>query len=167
MVGSGVFVVQMKDVSRTGIRWDGCSQTRLAGKRNPDWLRPGDIIFQARGNQNYAALVDESLGDRQAVAVPHFFVVTCTTEKVLPSFMAWFLNQGPCQRYFQREAEGSQVKSIRRSVLEAVEIAIPAIEKQQSIVRLAQLFDKEQELMEQMRSNTEQMMNALAFDLMN
>src|SRR5690625_6257947 len=59
--GSAVVAVQMKDVSLTeGIRWSGCLETELTGKREPDYLTTGDILVAARGSHNYAVQVDRS-----------------------------------------------------------------------------------------------------------
>src|SRR5690625_6195254 len=60
--GSAVVAVQMKDVSLTeGIRWSGCLETELTGKREPDYLTTGDILVAARGSHNYAVQVDQLL----------------------------------------------------------------------------------------------------------
>jgi hypothetical protein len=62
VAGSSVVVVQMKDASPAdGIRWSSCLETRLTGKRQPDYLSPGDILVAARGNHNYAVSVDQTL----------------------------------------------------------------------------------------------------------
>ena len=60
--GSDIRVVQIKDVSvELGIRWDGCQATTLTGKKDPGWLRPGDVLFVAKGNRNFAVNVDHSI----------------------------------------------------------------------------------------------------------
>lgn len=164
--GGSVCVIQMKDVSVSGINWAGCIKTELEGKRSPGWLQESDILFTARGNRNQAALVDDRVNHRPMVAAPHFYVLKCAGSTVLPAYLAWFINQTPSQRYFQREAEGSVTKSIRRSVLESLPIAIPSLEKQKSIIRLAQMIKKERQLIQQLTRNGEKLMNTIANDLM-
>ncbi len=165
--GSGVRAVQMKDVSiLDGINWDTCVETELAGKREPDWLMPGDVLFAARGSHNYAVLVGQIPQEIRAVAAPHFYLLRCKRQEVLPEYLAWFLNQEPSQRYFQREAEGSLTKSIRRSVLEHTPIAVPNLERQQSIIRLAETLKQEQQIIDQLIRNGEAMMNTIAIDLL-
>lgn len=168
--GSGVVVVQMKDTSyRRGINWQSCIEAKLSGKREPDWLQPGDILVAARGSHNYAVQVDDTLlaTAYQAVAAPHFFVVRTNKAQILPEFLAWLLNQKPCQRYFEQNAEGSQTKSIRRRVLEDTPIALPPLEKQQTIIHLADTIRKEQQLIEQLLHNGEQLLSVIANDLLN
>lgn len=165
--GAGVFAVQMKNIlPNQSIDWPSCTETTLAGKRDPDWLMPGDVLFAARGNNNYAVLVDETLADLRAVAAPHFFVLKCKTRRLLPGFLAWLLNQSPSQRYFQREAEGTLTKSIRRSVLGATPVVLPSMDKQRNIVNLANALKKKQQLMQQLIHNGEILMNGIANDLL-
>lgn len=165
--GTGIHIIQMKDVStEEGINWDTCIETELTGKREPDWLKPGDVLFAARGSRNYAVLVDESTPHSKIVAAPHFYILRCKTKSILPEYLAWLLNQRPGQRYFQREAEGTFTKSIRRSVLAATPIAVPGIAKQRSIINLATTMKQEQQLIEQLIHNGEIIMNGIATDLL-
>lgn len=165
--GSDILVVQMKDATDEGISWMSCVQTRLDSKRTPAWLSLGDILVAARGSHNYAILVDESLDGRKALAAPHFFVVTCQQRTVLPEYLLWLLSQGPCQRYFQKEAEGSLTKSIRRQVVENTPIAIPPLEQQRSVIALAKTLKQEQKLANQLIHNGQILMDRLASDVMN
>lgn len=164
--GGAIAAVQMKNVSPgAGVDWARCVATELDGRRKPDWLQAGDILFVARGSRNYATLVDSSVPDRQAVAAPHFYVIRCTSKQVLPDFLAWQINHGPCQRYFEREAEGTLTKSIRRSVIAQTAIVVPPLETQQSIVGLANTLRYEQQTMEQLIRNGHLLMANIANDL--
>jgi len=109
--GTGIFAVQMKNISpNQSVDWVSCTETTLASKREPDCLTPGDVLFAARGNNNYAVLVDEAMASLRAVAAPHFFVLRAKTRQLLPGFLAWLLNRPPSQYYFQCEAEGTLTK---------------------------------------------------------
>lgn len=166
--GSAVVAVQMKDVSLTeGIRWSGCLETELTGKREPDYLTTGDILVAARGSHNYAVQVDQLLAStgKQAVAAPHFFVVSLQNNDILPEFMVWQLNQAPAQRYFEQNAEGTLTKSIRRSVLEDAPVVVPPLAKQRTIIAVASTLREEQKLMQRLVNNGERMMSAVARDL--
>ena len=87
-INSGILAIQMKNTSPEGIQWDNCCETQPAGKRQPDWLQAGDILFVARGNHNYAVLVEHP-PKLPSIAAPHFFVIRCNTPGVLPKFLAW------------------------------------------------------------------------------
>lgn len=168
VAGTDVVAVQMKDVSLTeGIRWSGCLETELTGKREPDYLTEGDILVAARGSHNYAVQVEHShkMYDKRAVAAPHFFVVRLKDENILPEFVVWLLNQEPAQRYFEQNAEGSVTKSIRRKVLEEVCVVAPPVAKQRAIIALAKTLRDEQRLIQKLVNNGERMMNAIAREL--
>ena len=168
VVDADAIAVQMKDVSpRKGINWSTCLKTRLKGRCTPDWLRVGDILFAARGSHNDAVLVSElpALTLIQAVAAPHFYVIRCVDQAVLPEYLAWLLNQGPCQQYFEQQAEGSLTKSIRRSVLENTPIVIPPLKKQQAIIRLASMLQQEHDYLEQLIQNGKNLLKIIFTDL--
>lgn len=165
---SSVIAVQMRDVLLSeGIRWSACVRTEIAGKRPPGYLMVGDILVAARGSHNYATLIDEGLQatGKQAVAAPHFFVVSLEDESILPEFIVWLLNQMPTQRYFEQNAEGTLTKSIRRSVLEETPVVVPSLEKQKTIVAMAEVLRKKQKLMQQLTQNSERIMSAVANEL--
>ncbi len=166
--GSAMVAVQMKDVSLTeGIRWSDCLETELTGKREPDYLTTGDILVAARGSHNYAVQVDQALATtgKQAVAAPHFFVISLKKKDILPDFLVWLLNQTPTQRYFEQNAEGTLTKSIRRSVLEEAPVVVPPLAKQRAIISMAATLRDEHKLIQKLVSNGERMMNAIAKDL--
>lgn len=170
VVNADAIVVQMKDVSpRKGVNWPACLKTRLAGRCTPDWLQIGDILFAARGSHNDAVLVSELPMPNllQAVAAPHFYVIRCVDQSVLPQYLAWLLNQGPCQQYFEQQAEGSLTKSIRRSVLENTPIVIPPLKKQQAIIRLANTLQQEHDHLERLIQNGSNLLKNISTDLFN
>lgn len=166
VAGTHVLAVQMKDISVSeGINWSTCVETETQGKREPDWLSAGSILFVARGSNNYSVLIDSSVEGKKAVAAPHLYIITPKKKALLPEYLAWYLNQEPCLRYFQRESEGTLTKSIRRPALEATPIVVPSLEQQKSIVALANTLRKEQQLLIQLISNGQQTMNAIAAQL--
>lgn len=172
LIGSASVVVQMKDVSLTeGICWTDCLETELTGKRAPDYLITGDILVASRGSHNYAVLVDQALSftGKKAVAAPHFFLVRlkreALTKGILPEFMVWLLNQSTAQRHFEQNAEGTLTKSIRRRVLEEVPVVVPPLEKQRTIVTMANTLGEEKRLIQKLINNGESMMSAIASDL--
>lgn len=173
VAGSSVVAVQMKNISLTeGIHWSDCLETELTGKREPDYLAEGDILVTARGSHNYAIQIDQTLATtgKQAVAAPHFFVVRLKSQSlkkndILPEFMVWLLNQAPAQRHFEQNAEGTLTKSIRRSVLEEAPVVIPPLAKQRAIIAVANTLREEQRLIQQLISNGEHIMSAIARDL--
>jgi len=169
-MGSGIRVIQMKDVSSENtILWEGLLETELAGTKKPDWINQGDILFAARGSRNYAVLanIEDGAEKSRIVSAPHFYRLRVTTNSLLPEFLAWQLNEKPLQTYFSRSAEGSVTKSVRRTILENAEINVPTLEKQQEILRLHRIVQKEKAIYTELITNSEKLMSAVASDLMS
>ena len=81
-------VVQMKDVdAEKGLDSDNLYRVNLTGRKNPDYLRQGDILFVGRGYRIFAVLVDEDL--EQTVASPHFFILRIKPEKHYVGRIIW------------------------------------------------------------------------------
>lgn len=165
-VSSGdVLVVQMKDVGpEIGVDWASAIRTRLVGRKQPDWIQEGDILFAAKGARFYAVCAVAPPG--QAVCVPAFFHLRVhAAARVVPQFLAWQINQLPCQRQLLQAAEGSSQLSIRRPVLEQLALSIPAVEEQHRIVALAELAQRERRTLQRLIDNREQQLQAIAEDL--
>jgi len=154
--------VQMKDVdSDVGVNWAGVIRTSLAGRKPPDWLKAGDVLFVSKGARFYAVCIDEA--PTPAVCSPHFFHLQVAPHvPLLPAFLAWQINQPPFQRQLQQAAEGSSQLSIRRPVLESLTLCVPSLADQQRIVALADLARQERNTLHQLIHNREQQLQALA-----
>lgn len=163
------YVVQVRDISSTGeICRNELITTHLAGRKKPDWLVTGDILFVAKGAKHFAAMV-EQLPER-AVCSPHFFLIRLKTshrKKVLPGFINWQLNQLPAQRYFRATAEGSLYVSIRRQVLENVPIMVPPIEKQRRLLAMVCCAVREQKVLQMLIENRQKQLAVIANEVLD
>jgi hypothetical protein len=165
VAGGDVLVVQMKDVDvETGVNWASAIRTRLSGRKQPDWIQDGDILFAAKGARFYA--VCAGAPPSHAVCVPAFFHLRVhAAAQVDPHFLAWQINQPPCQRQLLQAAEGSSQLSIRRPVLEQLALSIPAVEQQRRIVALAELAQRERRALQRLITNREKQLQAIAEQL--
>jgi len=157
--------VQMKDVDpEQGVSWTGVIRTHLAGRKQPDWLKAGDVLFISKGARFYAVCIEQP--PSPAVCSPHFFhMEVAARTPLLPEFLAWQINQPPFQRQLQQAAEGSSQLSIRRPVLESLTLSLPSLADQQRIVALAALASQERHALHQLLHNRERQLQALAEDL--
>jgi len=162
--GNG-YVIQTRDQHSDGqIVWDQLVRAEVGGRGEPEWLKNGDVIFSARGSRHLASVMTEV--DRPTVCSPHFFVIKVKIAQMLPEFLAWQLNQQPAQRFFQSTAEGSAQVSIRITMLEEIELAIPSIEAQRQVVQLANAAFKEKQLLNNLIQNRQRQMAAIAADVL-
>ena len=113
-------------------------------------LQTGDIIFAAKGTKNFAALYENK--NQPAVASTSFFVIRLNEDfqdKILPEYLTWYLNLNTSQHYLKSQAVGSSIVSISKSVLDELDISIPNLNTQKSILRIAHLRNSEKKLQQQ------------------
>lgn len=160
-----VLAVQMKDVDiDAGVKWRDVIRTSLAGRKEPDWLKAGDVLFVSKGARFYAVCIDDP--PERAVCSPHFFHLQVAPDReLLPAFLAWQINQPPFQRQILQAAEGSSQLSIRRPVLESLMLSVPSLAVQRSIVELDGLARLERRTLYRLIQNRELQIQALAEDL--
>ncbi|NOQ94820.1 MAG: restriction endonuclease subunit S [Methylophaga sp.] len=159
--------VQVRDVNEYGeIETRHLITTELKGRKQPDYLKEGDILFVAKGAKHFSTYVRQV--PEQSVCSPHFFIVRIQpqhADKVLPEFINWQLNQSFAQRYFINSAEGTLYVSIRRKILEDTPITVPPLVTQQRIVSLHRAAVTEQKVLQQLIINRQQQLNVIANDL--
>lgn len=110
-------------------------------------LQPNDILFAAKGSKNFAALYEED--NPAAVASTTFFIIRLHKEvsnKILPYFLVWFLNQAKTLKFLKNKAIGTSISSISKTVLDDLDIPIPTISTQQKILEIDRFRKIEKEI---------------------
>ena len=113
-------------------------------------LKNGDVLFAAKGTKNFAAVFENH--NEPSVASTTFFVIRPTDRKVLPQYLAWLLNNHVTQTFLKAQAIGTSIPSISQQVLENLEITVPSVETQKSILKIFQLRKKEKSLKERIET---------------
>jgi hypothetical protein len=113
-------------------------------------LKDSDVLFAAKGTKNFATVYHHH--HQPAVASTSFFVMRLTNKKLLPEYLAWFLNSHPIQTLLKLQAIGTSIPSISKHVLENLEITVPGIEAQKAILQIARLRNMEKKLKRQIES---------------
>lgn len=107
-------------------------------------LKNGDVLFAAKGAKNFAAVFENH--NEAAVASTSFFVIRLNDQKVLPEYLAWALNTHSIQTLLKGQAIGTSIPSISKQVIENMEITVPSITAQKSILHITKLRHKEKSL---------------------
>lgn len=153
----------MKYLSRlNGINWKECFRTNLEGKKQPNWLKPGDILFQTRGQDLFAVTVDEFVKTHQVVASSNLYVIRLKRDDVLSDYLGWWLNQKEAQNYLKRFSQGSAIALMPRHLLGDVSIEIPPLHIQQKIVQLSEAMKKQERLSIQLAQDNHSIMAAIS-----
>ena len=131
------------------------------GRKEPDWLSDGDLLFVSRGSRYFAVCVDSP--PAPAVCGPHLFHLTVKARELLmPEFLAWVVGQGPVQRQLLQAASGSLQLSVTRQALEALEIPLPSLATQRVVTDLAAAAARERAVLTALIQNRELQLEALA-----
>ena len=127
---------QLHTLLHADLPTDGISEKHL--------LKDGDVLFAAKGTKNFAAIFENH--NEPSVASTSFFVLRPTNKKILPQYLVWFLNNHTTQTLLKGQAIGSSIPSISKQVLDNLEITLPSIETQETILEITKLRNKEKAL---------------------
>lgn len=122
-------------------------------------LKKDDILFMARGIRNYSVLLQEIPDSTLAAA--YFFIVRVSNKVVLPGYLCWYLNQAPVEHYLNRHSgRGVHMPVVRRSVLENIEVPVPALEIQKKIMEVDSLMREERDLLSRLAEKRKELVTA-------
>ena len=159
------FLLQARDVDGENLTYQTGSLIRFNPEKHDraGILQKDDILFMARGARNYSVLIDEIQGFTLAAAC--FFIVRATSEKLLPAYLCWYLNQPPVEHYLVRHSgRGVHMPVVRKSVLEKLEIPLPTLKIQLKIVALETLRREEAGLVRQLIEKRKQLITTLCMN---
>jgi restriction endonuclease S subunit len=117
-------------------------------------LKRGDVLFAAKGSRNFAAAFINI--DQACVASTSFFVIRLKSNSILPEYLAWYLNHPNTLQILKAQAIGTSIASISKPVLQELEISIPDIKTQKTVLQITNLRKKEKLLNQKIESLREQ-----------
>ncbi|MGL4411697.1 MAG: restriction endonuclease subunit S [Bacteroidales bacterium] len=114
----------------------------VSEKNKHHYLTPNDILFAAKGTNNFSAIFQGY--ENRCVASSSFLIVRLRHNQIiLPAYLNWYLNLPSTLSKLSKEAVGTAIPSITKTTLGELEIPVPSLEKQQIIVKVAALQEKE------------------------
>lgn len=158
-----VAVIQMKDLIDDQVDLSGLLQIDMEQPKEHHLARRGDLIFRSRGVTNTCAILSENPGNT-VVAAP-LFRIRLTDSGVLAEYLNWYINSLPAQSFLATHSKGTAQTMISKDALEALEIAVPSLERQKAIVALSVLVEREQVLMRKLAEKRKQYLSAKLLNL--
>ena len=138
-------VIQMANINnQLRIDWKSLFSVGIDNIKNEYLLSKNDILFCARGINNYNILIDQNIKD--IIVCSQFLVIKLKSNSILPAYLSWYLNQPEVVLYFKKNTYTSTVPLINKSALENLEILLPPLEDQALISNINQLVIQEKEL---------------------
>jgi restriction endonuclease S subunit len=154
-------VIQMKDINTEYNRLDNSNilKTNVEVKEETLLINNGDILFQARGYNNNAVVV-ENISEK-TIAPSYFFIIRANTSRVLSEYISWYINQKKAQDYLKQNSRGSSIPLISKDVLESLEIIIPPLDIQNKIIQIHNLNYRELALLDELKQKKKILMETL------
>ena len=123
-------------------------------------VNKNDVLFLSRGHRNFATAIDIPM--KNTIAAGHFFILKFDTAKILPEYLAWYINQPPAQKFLKSMAKrGSHMPIIGKSEFEQLKVDIPPLQVQEKIVKLSKLLQREDELLEKIKEKRGQIVQSI------
>jgi hypothetical protein len=154
-------ILQIKDFNESRNQVDFTRITRFdpASRCEHQVLSKGDVLFLGKGHKNFAFPVGDL--PSSTVAAGYFFVLKPDTEKFLPEFLAWYLNQPVIKKYLHKYSGRSvHIPVVSRAVLENIEVPVLPLAFQRNIVELDRLLSEEEELCRQLHEKRSLLLEA-------
>ncbi|HRY83231.1 MAG TPA: restriction endonuclease subunit S [Candidatus Cloacimonadota bacterium] len=102
-------------------------------------IQKGDILFMAKGSNNYAACIKAKLSN--TVASGSMYILRAKTSAIQPCYLAWWLNQSTAQEHFrQTQSSGATISFISVEALRRTPVYLPDLATQQKIGTLHELY---------------------------
>lgn len=157
----GVLALQLRDVGTTGeMSASDFQRYHLNKLSDRCFVRGGEVVFRSRGEPNAAAAIPDPLPEPVVVIVP-LVIVRPDRSRILPEYLAWAINQPEAQRQLGAEAQGTSLRMIPKTVLENLQIALPDLPTQQSIVELDALARQEGQLLRRLAARRETLLSTI------
>ncbi|MDQ0157929.1 restriction endonuclease subunit S [Robertmurraya andreesenii] len=100
----------------------------------------GDVLM--RLSQPYTAVYIDK--NHTGLLVPSYFAIIKVNEaKVLPQYVAWYLNSLNVKKELERSQAGSRIPSTNQHAIRNIPIMLASISKQQILIELFQLHQRE------------------------
>lgn len=159
-------VIQMKDL-QDNYSTIGLNLTKINSEKISDkyFLQKGDVLLITKGANNVA--VEYTLDFKKAIAASAFYVLRPDQSKIIPSYLAWYINQEPVQQHFKANLAGTYIPNLNKAAIEEIVITLPPIEKQELVVAIDRLRRKEIELTTELLEKRKLFTTALLMDIAN
>jgi hypothetical protein len=141
-----MILIQMRDLTDANlVNTCNALRTNDPGFTSSHYLKPGDLVFRARGMNNSAAIA-ENTPEQAALASP-LIRIRANADILIPRYLQWFINLPASQAFIGSGLQGSLVRMVSIEHLARLVIVVPALETQRKIVELATLYAREADLL--------------------
>lgn len=141
--GTGVKLIQMRDMNSGDIDYQNCMSIELGGKAAPNWIMENDVLLLSKGSNPQIALVDKSINkaDSKLVSAPYIFILRVDEQKLTAGYLAWILGSKKMQEHLKSCMTGDKSLCLSRVAIENIDIVLPPLDVQKDIARYAESIE--------------------------
>lgn len=146
-------LLQIRDFTPDRTAADFASLTRITPEPRTTVhpLQVGDVLFLAKGARNFAFAVSSL--SAPTLAASSFFILRPRPASIVPAYLAWFLNHDVTRAVLTRlSTKGAHMPIIRREIIEMLDIPLPPVTIQKTIVALDTARQQEESLLADLAS---------------
>ena len=125
-------------------------------------LQQGDILFAGKGTRYLCQTFNLNI---QAVPSTTLYIIRPDRKQVLPEYLCWFLNLPQTETAIKATQVGSSMPMIPKSALEELEVPVPDLATQSHILEIANLQQREQQLLSAIAEKRAQVNNQILYKL--
>ncbi|GAB2318003.1 hypothetical protein IRB23SM22_02610 [Alkalibacterium sp. s-m-22] len=127
------------------------------------FAQTGDILMRLT-DPNTAVYVSQ---EQDGLLIPSYFVqIKIYDKRYLPEYVAWYLNSEQTKRELRKVQSGTRVTSTSKKVLGTLEIKELPVDKQQKLIEMTQLHQKEKMLYKRIIKEKEKQLAAATAKIM-
>lgn len=127
-------------------------------------LQQGDILFAGKGTKYLCQTFNLNI---QAVPSTTLYIIRPDRKQVLPEYLCWFLNLPQTETTIKATQVGSSMPMIPKSALEELEVPVPDLATQSHILEIANLQQREQQLLSAIAEKRTQITNQILYKFIN
>lgn len=106
------------------------------------FTQEGDVLIRL-SHPNTAVYIDK---EASGLLIPSYFaIIKVDTSKLLPEFLAWYLNSKEVKKEFERFQSGTRIPSTNQNIIKTLPVSVTTIDKQKVLINIYRLHLKEKE----------------------
>ena len=116
-------------------------------------------FFLSKGSNNYASVYRSDF--TKAIASSAFIVIRPDLNRILPEYLAWYINASKAQEFLHAGKAGTFITNINMQTLKELEVFIPQSNLQYQIAALSELSKMEKRIMQKILFKKEVLINQI------
>lgn len=149
-IGGNINLLNMDAISTAGIARileEDIKKIQLDNIKPEEIIKPGDILFKAKGLNNTAVLINDIPQNTTVTASCH--IIRVIDKNFLPEYVCSWLNSAVAKNHFSKgagQATGVTIANVSKATLETLEIPLIPLKKQKLISNIEECAKQEKEM---------------------